>query len=153
MVAVIVVCQSWTAAHGAFYPNSPLDVPLDQWPQHAFRHVAEPGEFKIADQLARLLPAGSRVLSDSANLHAALIDKGVEVVPVWSPEVRFLFSSSAEESERQLRALHIGSVAYYDQSLNTRYLAATSPFYATLPQRWRVLAVAPGVVSILVPGR
>jgi hypothetical protein len=151
MAAAIVLCQVWTAAHGAFYPNSPLDVPFGQWPRYAFRGVPEPAEFKMRDQLVKILPAGSRVLSDSANLHAALIDKGIEVVPVWSPEVRFIFSLSPDESERRLRALNIGTVAYYPQSLNTRYLAAVSPFYATLPQRWRVLAIAPGVVSLLVP--
>jgi hypothetical protein len=90
------------------------------------------------------------VLSDNAYLHAALIDKGIEVVPVWSPEVRFIFSLSPEESERQLRSLHIGSVAYYPQSLNTDYLASVSPFYASLPHRWRVLAQVPGFLSILI---
>ena len=91
------------------------------------------------------------MLSDSAHLHAALIDKGIEVVPVWSPEVRFLFTLPPEEAERQLRALHIGNVAYYPRSLNTRYLVSASRFYAALPQRWRIRAQVPGTLYILVP--
>ena len=150
LVVAILLCQTWTAAHAVFYPNSPFALRLSQWPQNAFQRVPEPEEFQIRDQLARSLPAGPRVLSDNAYLHAALIDKGIEVVPVWSPEVRFIFSLSPEESERQLRSLHIGSVAYYPQSLNTDYLASVSPFYASLPHRWRVLAQVPGFLSILI---
>ena len=91
------------------------------------------------------------MLSDSAYLHAALIDEGVEVVPVWSPEVRFIFTSPPEESERRLHALRIDSVAYYQNSLNTRYLTAASPLYASMGQRWRIAAQIPGVLFILRP--
>jgi hypothetical protein len=84
-------------------------------------------------------------------LHAALIERGIEVVPVWSPEVRFLFSASAEDSEKQLQALGITSVAYYPQSLNTPYLASSSAFYAALPKRWHVLAQVPGFLDVFVP--
>jgi hypothetical protein len=150
MVIAIVLCQAWAAAQGVFYPNNPLAMPLSQWARNAFQPVPEPAEFQLGAQLVKILPAGSRVLSDNAYLHAALLAKGIEVVPVWSPEVRFIFSATPEESERQLQSLHIASVAYYPQSLNTAYLASASPFYAALPQRWRVLAQAPGLLSILV---
>jgi hypothetical protein len=151
VVVAILLCQTCTAAYGVFYPHSPFVLPPGQWRQNAFQRVPEPAEFQIRDRLVEILPAGSRVLSDNAYLHAALIDKGIEVVPVWSPEVRFIFSLPPEESERQLRALRIGSVAYYPHSLNTGYLAAASPLYASLPQRWRVLAQVPGLLTILVP--
>jgi hypothetical protein len=151
VVAAIVLCQVWTMAHGVLYPNDPSTLRLSDWPRNAFRHVWEGTEFEISDQLAKMLPAGSRVLSDNAFLHAALIDKGIEVVPVWSPEVRFIFSSSPEESERRLRSLRIGSVACYPQSLNTRYLASTSAFYASLPERWRALAQVQDFLFVLVP--
>jgi hypothetical protein len=151
MVIAIVLCQIWTAAYGALYPASPLALSLSQWPRKAFRPVPQLMEFQIGDQLAGVLPAGSRVLSDNAYLHAALTGKGIEVVPVWSPEVRFIFSLSPEESERELRSLHIGSVAIYPDSLNVDYLASASPLYASLPQRWHALAQIPGVLYILAP--
>jgi hypothetical protein len=150
-VAVLLLWQAWTAAHGVFYPNPPLSLRPDQWAHAAFQPLLPQPEFQIRDQLASLLPAGTRVLTDNAYLHAALIDKGIEVVPVWSPEVRFLFTASADQADRQLRALRIATVAYYPQSLNTSYLTAASPFFAELPRHSHSLAQIPGYVSILVP--
>ena len=70
------------------------------------------------------------MLTDNAYLHAALIDKGIEVVPVWSPEVRFLFTASADEADRQLRALahRDGGVlsAEFEHELSHRRLALLS---------------------------
>jgi hypothetical protein len=157
IVAAVVLCQLWTAAHGVLYPYTPfIHLRPSQWPQQAFARIPGPGEPELLGQLLATLPAGSRMLSDNPSLHAGLIGrvgrKGIEVVPVWSPEVRFIFSSSPEESERRLRALRIGSVAFYPESLNTGYLLSTSPFYASLPQRWRVLAKTPdSALFFLVP--
>ena len=149
---VIVACQIWAAGQGAVYPKSLLNLPAGRWFASAFPIVPPNTEFQIRDQLVRILPPGQRVLTDGAYIHAALIDKGIEVVPVWSPEVRFLFSSSAEESERQLRALHIGTVVCYNRTLNLDYLRSNSPFYAALTQRWRLLARAGDGMFIFVPG-
>ena len=99
----------------------------------------------------KVLPPGSRVLSDSAYLHAALADVGIEVVPVWSPEVRFLFTASPEEAESRLRALNIGSVVCYPKTMNMEFLTSTSRFYAALPERWRALAQVGDVLFILAP--
>jgi hypothetical protein len=60
-------------------------------------------------------------------------DKGIEGVPVWSPEVRFIFSTTPEEADRQLRAVGIGSGALDINSLNTNYLISKFPLYAALP--------------------
>jgi len=151
IAAAILLCQLWAAAGAALYPRSPRDVPFNQWARFAYRPVPDSLEYLMSDQLAALLAPGSRVLSDSANLHAALVDKGIDVVPVWSPEVRFIFTAPPGESEQRLRAAGIATVAYYPQSLNTRFLAAASPFYASLPQRWRIRARAAGVMYLLVP--
>ncbi len=151
MVAAIVSCQLLTVAHGALYPSSPMDMNVSQWAQNAFQPVAQPLEFQIGDQLPQVIPAGTRVLADSAYLHAGLAEKGIDVVPVWSPEVRFLFSVSPEEAERQLRALKIESVAVYPSSLNTNYLASASPFYAALPRRWHLRARVQDLLFILGP--
>ena len=151
MVAVILLFQIWTAAQGSVYPYSPFALKLREWRQAALAPFPRQAEFRVRDQFPKILPAGSRVLSDSAYLHAALIDEGIEVVPVWSPEVRFIFTLPPEESERRLHALRIDNVAYYQNSLNTRYLTATSPLYASMAQRWRIAAQIPGVLFILRP--
>ena len=148
----IVLCQAWTAAYGVFYPNEPYAVPVAHWRENAFRPVLPPTEFQLRDELLqKVLVPGSRVLSDNAYLHAALIDKGVEVVPVWSPEVSFLFSAPPEEVDNRLRSLGITSVAYYPKSFNTGYLVSASPFYASLPQRWHFRGELPGFFNLYTP--
>jgi len=147
----IMLCQIWTAAHAALYPRDPLTVALGEWSRDAFQPVSPPIEFEVRDQLVRSLPQGTRMLSDNAYLYAALIEKGIEVVPIWSPEVRFLFSSTPEEAQRRLQSLGITSVAYYPESLNTSYLISASPFYASLQERWHLLAEVPGFLKVFVP--
>jgi hypothetical protein len=150
-IVAILACQTWTCFYGAVFPEDALSMPLGQWKESAFKVAPQPVEFQICNDLVRTLPADARVLSDNAYLHASLAARGIEVVPVWSPEVRFLFSSSAEDAEKRLQALGITAVAYYRQSLNTPYLASTSPFYAALPDRWHVVAEVPGFLDVFVP--
>jgi hypothetical protein len=145
MVAILA-CQLWTVAQGSVYPGS-----FDVWPEQAFKPLLKPSEFQIRDQLAAALPPGTRILTDNAYLHAALADKGIDVVPVWSPEVGFLYTATAEEADQRLRSLAIETVAYYPQSLNTRYLTAKSPFYAQLPRRWRAVAESAGFLTFYQP--
>src|SRR5215831_3647512 len=151
VVAAVLVCQIWTAVQGAVYPDNPLSLGPDRWLANAFPRVPPAAEFQIRDELVRLLPKGYRVLSDSAYLHAALIDSGIEVVPVWSPEVQFLFSTPPAEADRRLRDLHIGSVVCYPQTLNMSFLASASPFYASLPERWTPLGQAGDFLFIFGP--
>ena len=153
MTIAIIVCQLWTAAQGAIYPNDPFSLRAGLWLRSAFPRIGANAEFQIRDQLVRILPPGYRVLSDSAYLHAALVDTGIEVVPVWSPEVRFIFSSSPEESDRRLRSLRIGSVVCYPLTKNMAFLTSASPFYASLPERWRPLAQVGDFLFILVPAK
>lgn len=150
---VVLSCQAWTAAYGIFYPVDPRSVAVRDWPRYIFQPVAPDPEFQLRDEFIRLLPPPSRILTDSANLHAALVDSGIDVVPVWSPEVRFLFSKtiSFEEIAERLESLRITAVVYYPKSANSSYLRSSSSFYATLAARWRVLTQLPSVFLIYVP--
>jgi hypothetical protein len=151
VIAAVFLCQLWTAAFGVFYPTDPFAIPVSQWRYRAFQNIPSAIEFQVADQLKSLLPEKTRVLSDNGYLHAALSEKGIDVVPVWSPEVRFLFSESAQESARLLKSSGIGSVGYYRASLNTDYLKSASPFYSTVAQQWRAKAEAETGFVVLVP--
>ncbi len=151
LVVSLLALQLWTACFGILYPADPRTLPLQQWPSHAFNTVPPGTDFQIRDQLVKLLPPGSKVLSDSAYLYVAMYEKGVQVVPVWSPEVRFLFSAAPDDADRALSALGISSVVVYPHSLNTGYLVSASPFYATLGQRWKLRAQVPGQLMILGP--
>ena len=137
----LALLHAWTAAHGVFYPVDPKTVPPSQWSRQAFQPIRAGMEFDLRDELARVVRPGTRVLTDNAYLHAALLEKHIEVVPVWSPELRFLFSPrvSVQEIDHRLQLLGIRTVAYYPRSMNTGYLRTNSLFYAMLPQRWRVL--------------
>jgi hypothetical protein len=151
ILAAIVLVQLWTAAHAAFFPTPPGDVPNAQWTQRAFQPMSPPTEFQAADGFAAQIPHGTRVLTDSAYFHAALQAKGIDVVPVWSPEVRFIFTDTPDDAERRLRELKIESVAYYPSSINTLYLDKASPFYHALPHRWRPRAQVPGIIYLVGP--
>jgi len=141
----------WTAVLGIFFPFDPLSLRPGQWVDMAFPELDAPMEFKLREQLVTTLPRGTRVLSDSAYLHAAVHDFGIDVVPVWSPEVRFIFSAPAEEAERRLAALNIACIVAYPRGENGVYLASASPLYASLAQRWRVVAQSAGTLYVLAP--
>jgi hypothetical protein len=141
----------WNAVLGMFFPFDPLSLRPGQWMDMAFPEPDAPMEFKLREQLVTTLPRGTRVLSDSAYLHAAVHDFGIEVVPVWSPEVGFLFSAPAEEAERRLAELNIGRIVAYPRSENGVYLASASPLYGSLAQRWRVVAQSAGTLYVLAP--
>ena len=145
-VPVVVFCLAWTIAQGSVYPG-----PFSTWPEEAFKRPLEPVEFQMAGELGRIMPKGSRILTDNAYLHAALLDKGIDVIPVWSPEVRFLFDSPGAEADRRIRELGIRTIAYYPTSQNTRYLARASKFYGELRRRWKPVADVSGIVVFYQP--
>jgi hypothetical protein len=153
LVAVVALSAAWTALQGAAYPAEILAHPQGGWAAAVFAPLAPSAEAQIGDRLARTLPPGTRILSESAYLHAALEGQGTDVVPVWSPEVSFLFTASPEESERRLAALHIGCVAVYLHSLNTTYLFRASPFFAALPGRSRPLLQIEDLVYFVAPNQ
>jgi hypothetical protein len=152
LVIGVVLCLGWTAATGAVYPYSPLD--LAHFSEIAFVGTTPNFEFQQRAAMLKAVSPGGRVLSDNAYLHASFAEVGVEVVPVWSPEVRFLFSATPEESSRRLQELGITRVAYYPTSLNTTYLTSASPFYRALPQIWTTVLDAPGALTFYgAPGK
>jgi len=150
-VAGILFCQLWAILHVALYPWEPNLVPSRFWTQNAFHQYPDPIEFRALTLLYRSIPQNKRVLTDSAYAHAALAGLGVDVVPVWSPEVRFLFSESFEESSRRLLATGFGAVIYYPDTLNSNYLSSVSQFYAELPVRWHLQRRVSGKFEVLAP--
>jgi hypothetical protein len=145
----IGACLLWSAFEGVYFPFDLLTPQPEQWIAAAFPDIAPPVEFQLRDQFAQAIPRGYRLLSDNAYLHAALYDLGIEVAPVWSPEVSFLFSAPPEEADQRLAALHIVSVVWYPASWNAPYLRKASPFFGSL-DRWKVLA-STGSMIILAP--
>ena len=73
----------------------------------------------------------AKILSDNAYMHAGLLPYGIQLVPVWSPAVGFLFTSneSADVLRARLLRQNIGGLLYSPQSMNTIYLMKF-PFFA-----------------------
>lgn len=135
---VVLVAALWTALFASLFPLTPDMVPVRQWPQVALQpRSPEPAEVLLRQVPATVLPPGSRVLTDNAYAHAALANAGVEAVPVWSPEVSFLFDGGADATAARKGLLDRGIrfVLYYPRSLNAAYLARF-PFYRRDAASW-----------------
>lgn len=131
-------------------PARPWTLPVSKWTQVAF----EPNpvhEVWARDVAPHLQPLGCRILSDDAYAHAALYGYGIEVVPVWSPEVRFLFEQKLtdEESRARLISLNIRAVLLSRESMNNRYLTQFS-FFSQDRKNWTPYLSARGTEVYLL---
>jgi hypothetical protein len=83
------------------------------------------------------LPQGTRILADSAYIHTSLYGKGIDVVPIWSPEVAFLLhpAVSGLEARKRLLQANIHWVVFFSD-LNGLYLATNVPFYRDDRKNW-----------------
>jgi len=100
-------------------------------------------EQDLADVLPKVLPPGTRVLTENAYAHRAVAaGSSYDLVPIWSPEVAFLFDGRLDATEQRRRLLERGITAlfFYPNSPNTTFCRATSPFYAQDSANWQVLA-------------
>jgi hypothetical protein len=93
---------------------------------------------RLAD---RFRMQNGRILSDNAYVHAPLSARGIDVVPIWSPEVRFLFDQqmSPSAARQRLLALGIRFVETGDSQLNSMFLQKIK-FFSQDAGRWTVFA-------------
>jgi len=131
----------------AIFP-APLSLPVLVWPQAALhREPNAPLPARGEELLPQLLPdklppgPGTRILAENPYAYAALFGSGYDVVPVWSPEVAFLFDPgvSAPQAHQRLWALGIRAVIYNPLSLNTDYERRAAPFFKDGPAGWKPL--------------
>jgi hypothetical protein len=94
-------------------------------PPHAWLRCATTPATQHQDFSFLGLAPGTRLLTDNAYCHADLIRRGIDVVPVWSPEVAFLFDQDGDPDEqcRTLRAAGISHLLLTTGSLNLMFLA------------------------------
>jgi hypothetical protein len=81
-------------------PENPYRVTWTEWPQ-ASRRFADSvgvGDQALLDAL-RTLPLSGRVIADNAGFPRLLRPLGVEVVPLWSPDVAWLFDPDLAPEE------------------------------------------------------
>jgi hypothetical protein len=58
---------------------------------------------------------------------------------------------AGEEAERRLAGLNIARIVAYPRSETGVDLASASPWYKSLPERWRVVAQPAGTLYMLAP--
>lgn len=146
VVAAFLAC-GWAVLADLYVPSSiqeGLESRLLFTPPHNDRRYEQ-----LAEELR---PLKSRILSDNAYTYAGLVQHGIEVVPVWSPEVRFLFEGqeSSEQMRKRLITLGIRLVEYTSPSLNNLYLDQ-SPFYSDDQRNWVWLLKWGGNVLYFLP--
>ncbi len=130
----------------------------NRWPSGGAEQVL------LSPDLPKALPPGTRILTENAYAHAVVANAGAgyDLVPVWSPEVAFLFDKSlgATEQRRRLRVLNITALLLYQNSPNTRFLMESSPFYTDgvrepepgkLAVAWPILWQGPVFAICLIP--
>ena len=154
--AVITLACAWSFLYVVLYPREPDDLPPGRWMHAALQSYSNtPSEIYLLDAVKKHVPATFpfRILSDNAYAHVVLSGIGVEVVPIWSPGVRFIFDNSLEpEAIRQrLRSTNIFAVLYYPYSINTQYLNQFK-FYAHDRNNWNPVINQSRYVLYLLPG-
>ncbi|HCE44116.1 MAG TPA: hypothetical protein DET40_11255 [Lentisphaeria bacterium] len=109
-------------------PFNPLTLKFKEWPMAA-GIVPESASIPELDMI-QAIPEGSKILSDNAHLHAILAlngreNRNIRVIPVWSPEVQFLFEKemSFDEGVSRLKKCGINYVfLMHNDNLNMIYL-------------------------------
>ena len=98
-------------------PENAYRTPPHQWPAaaRAFVHLGTQTSAQLTAALLAL-PGNHRILSDYAGLPHALAGTGLTVVPVWSPEVAWLFDDKTPPD----------AVAHHWRQSRLRYIV-TSP--------------------------
>jgi hypothetical protein len=157
-VAAVAVTVLFARAvlYSAIHPAT-LHTPPEQWLAAAL--AREPGaplhggreEEALPRLLAGKLTPGTRLLAENCFAYAALAGTDYQVVPVWSPEVAFLFDKAldAETIRRLLCERNIRAIVYNPDSLSTHYLQRESPIYADAPQGWRPLLAVEGTKTVI----
>jgi hypothetical protein len=145
-----------SAVYAAIYPATWEKTPSPLWPQAALhREPRAPlpvgHEELLPELLPPKLPPDARLLAENPFAFAALDGTGYDVVPVWSPEMAFLFDKGldARAAHRRLWDLGIRAVVYNPISLNTYYLQRESPFFKETPAGWEPVVALEGTKTVI----
>jgi hypothetical protein len=135
----VLVAIAITIAAATVYPTYPSPSAFEQWTENFTARPPPSGDWW--SQLPQVLPQGSRVLSDDAYMYAGLYQSGIEIVPVWSPEVSFIDDPSLSPRDVRLKMLQQGiHFVVFELTENGEFLSQQIPFYAQDRSSWRLLA-------------
>ncbi len=134
------------------FPKRLESVPLRDWPDHlvATRPLLVPPAMGLPAALRGVVPPGARFVSQSVYAQVAFFGTPWEVVPVWSPEVRFLFDEELPWPVALARLRALGIVGHVHMSSGTADgWLVTRPFFLEARQHARLVAEVP-TLSVIV---
>jgi len=115
VVLVVLVCANLIALlQNLFIPCNPWRFSLSRWPETlklVWQYQGQSPDEVLA--FTEFLPEQARVLSDNPVVHGMLISNyqsghKLRLVPVWSPEVRFLFDPEVAFADGAVRLQELG---------------------------------------------
>lgn len=106
-------------------PYNVWKLPPRDWSYAAFHPMDNVGSKVLG--FVYDLPENSRILSTSPFFHAELSEnqyKNISIVPVWSPEVRFMFDANTDytAASQRLSICGIGFILYEPKSHDSIFL-------------------------------
>jgi hypothetical protein len=134
------------------FPKRLESVPLRDWPDHlvATRPLLLPPAMGLPAALRRVVPPGARFVSQSVYAQVAFFDTDWEVVPIWSPEVRFLFEEELPWPVALARLHALGIVGHVHMTSSTRDgWLVNQPFFLEAQQHARLVAEVPTLAVIV----
>jgi hypothetical protein len=147
------ICFAAALVSAWIFPFSFFNRPTESWLKVGLHsHPRQDPVEAMVPQIEQTLPRSCRILGDGLVMHVLLRQAGYELVPPWSPEVKFLFDAniSPEQAIARLRALQICAVLAVPGGTNTFYFVEHSPFYRDAA-RWERIGSAPGVILFRLP--
>lgn len=145
-VVVIASSTLYGALFAAIFPDnfSKLKSPSLLLDIMTTQYVNPTIDTRIIYQLSTVYPPGSRILSDNPYAHSQLANNGSKytLVPIWSPEVKFLFDAQVSplEQRRMLIEKGISGAIYDPQIVNSQFTFEASPFYKFDSPNWQVVS-------------
>jgi len=133
------------AVTGVIFPThlSAIKSVKTMWEIIATKYENPLADTRLLSQLPVIFPAGSRILADNPYAHTLLAnnESKYSLVPVWSPDVSFLFDATLSPIDQRRRLLDLGIAgAIYDlQTVNTIFTFEASPFYKYDSPNWLIV--------------
>lgn len=87
-------------------PENPYRLAVSEWPHAAiqFNRSIQAADHALWPKIRNLPRLGNgKVITDNAGLARALSPKGIEVIPLWSPEIAWVFDSQLSSQDAALR--------------------------------------------------
>jgi len=147
----LVLACLWTLPFALTWATPPELVPFRHWAGAAL-HSSSPVPSRLremAEQVLAQVPPGGRIVSNQHELVPLLAPNGVSLVPIWSPEVRFLFDPrfSVQQTSARLQAggIHYVLLSAPGRSMDLIVLSHFAAF-AEGPRRWTLLAEVGGML-------